>query len=56
MVYRASQVVLAAKEPACQHRRHETSVQSLGQEDLLEEENGNRLQYSCLDNCMDREA
>ena len=28
-------------------------VQSLGQEDPLEEENGNPLQYSCLENPMD---
>ena len=31
----------------------ETWVQSLGGEDLLEEENGNPLQYSCLKNPMD---
>ena len=29
-------------------------VQSLGQGDPLEEENGNPLQYSCLGNPMDR--
>ena len=29
-------------------------VKSLGQEDPLEEENGNQLQYSCLGNPMDR--
>ena len=36
----------------------ETRVQSLGQEDLLEKElaNGNPLQYSCLENSMDRGA
>ena len=34
----------------------ETQVQSLGQEDPLEEENGNPLRYSCLENPMDREA
>ena len=34
----------------------ETRVQSLGQEDLLEEENGNPLQYSCMENPMDRVA
>ena len=32
----------------------ETQVQSLGQEDSLEE--GNPLQYSCLENSMDRGA
>ena len=31
-------------------------VQSLGQEDPLEEENDNPLQYSCLENPMDRGA
>ena len=34
----------------------ETRVQSLGQEDLLEEENGNPLLYSCMENPMDRVA
>ena len=34
----------------------ETRVQSLGQEDPLEEENGNPLQYSGLENRMDRVA
>ena len=33
-----------------------TRVQSLGQEDTLEEENGNPLQYSCLKNPMGRGA
>ena len=42
------------KEPACQCRRHETWVQSLGKEDPLEEEMGNPLQDSCLENPMDR--
>ena len=32
----------------------ETWVRSLGQEDPLEKENGNPLQYSCLENSMDR--
>ena len=31
-------------------------VQSLGQKDPLKEENGNPLQYSCLENSMDRGA
>ena len=31
-------------------------VQSLGQEDPLEKEMANSLQYSCLGNPMDREA
>ena len=34
----------------------ETQVQSLGQEDPLEEGNGNPLQYSCLENPKDRGA
>ena len=34
----------------------ETQVQSLGQEDPLEEENGNPLLYSGLENPMDRAA
>ena len=32
----------------------ETQVQSLGQEDPLEEEIDNLLQYSCLENSLDR--
>ena len=31
----------------------ETRVRSLGGEDPLEKENGNPLQYSCLENPMD---
>ena len=31
----------------------ETRVQSLGQEDALEEGNGSPLQHSCLENPMD---
>ena len=34
----------------------EMQVWSLGQEDPLEEENGNPLQYSCLKNPMERGA
>ena len=34
----------------------ETQVQSLGWKDSPGEENGNPLQYSCLENPMDREA
>ena len=33
-----------------------TRVQSLGQEDPLEKGNRYQLQYSCLENSMDREA
>ena len=32
----------------------ETQVQSLGLEDPVEKENGNPLQYSCMENPMDR--
>ena len=35
---------------------HETQVQSLGWEDNLEKGNGNPLQYSFLENPMNREA
>ena len=34
----------------------ETRVQSLGWEEALEEGKGNPLQYSCLENPMDRGA
>ena len=34
----------------------ETWVRSLGREDSPGEGNGNPLQYSCLENCMDRGA
>ena len=34
----------------------EPQVQSLGQEDPLEEGHGNPLQFSCLENPMDRGA
>ena len=34
----------------------ETQVWSLGQEDALEKKYGNPLQYSCLENPMDRGA
>ena len=35
---------------------HKTWVGSLGREDSSGEGNGNPLQYSCLENPMDREA
>ena len=41
------------KESACDA---ETWIQSLGQEDSPGEVNGNPLQYSCLENSMDRGA
>ena len=51
VLLRASLVAQTVKNlPA----RQETQVQSLGQEDSLGEENGNPLQYSCLEKSMDR--
>ena len=59
---------LTGKEPTCQCRRHtrhkrqtlpamwEMWVWSLGWEDPLEDNNGNPLQYSCLENSMNRGA
>ena len=44
------------KNPPAMQEMHETSVQSLGREDPLEKENGNPLQYSCLENPLDRGA
>ena len=38
------------------HAMQEIRVQSLGQEDLPGEQNGNLLQYSCLENFIDRGA
>ena len=44
------------KESASVQETQERWVQSLGQEESLEEENGNPLQYSCLKNPMDSGA
>ena len=44
------------KNPPAMQETQETQVRSLGREDPLEEENGNPLQYSCLENSMDREG
>ena len=38
------------------HAMQDIWVRSLGQEDPLEKENGNPLQYSCLDNSLYRGA
>ena len=46
----------AIKNPPAMQETQETWVQYLGQEDPLEEENGNPLQYSCLKNAMDKGA
>ena len=42
------------KNPPAMQDRPKMQVQSLGQEDPLEEGHGNPLQYSCLENPMDR--
>ena len=49
---RVSQVVLVVKNAPTNAGGTEMRVQTLGLEDLLEE--GNPLQYSCLENPMDR--
>ena len=56
MINWASQVVLVVKTPPANAGDIKTWVQSLGWEDPLEEENGNPLQYSCLENPMGRGA
>ena len=53
---KASPVVNQVKNPLAKQETQETWVRSLGQEDPLEEENGNPFQYSCLKNSMDRFA
>ena len=40
----------------CLPAKQKTLVRSLDQEDPLEKEMGNPLQYSCLENFMDRGA
>ena len=47
-------VALNGKESTCQRRRQQTWVWSLGRSPVGG--NGNPLQYSCLENPMDREA
>ena len=44
----------AIKNPPAMQETQETWVQYLGQEDPLEEENGNPIQYSFLKKSMDR--
>ena len=47
----------SGKYPTCQCRRHERDgVQCLGWEDSPGGGHGNPLQYSCLENPMNREA
>ena len=51
MAFRIAQQV---KNPPAVQETQETWVRSLGQEDPLEEEIGNPLQYSCLGHPMGR--
>ena len=44
------------KNPPSMQEPQETQFRSLDQKDPLEEENGNPLQYSCLENPRDRGA
>ena len=46
----------AVKNLPAMQKTWETQVRSLGREDPLEKENGNLVQYSCLEHPMDREA
>ena len=52
----ASPVALQVKNLPAMQELQESGVRSLGQEDPPGEGNGNLLQYSCLENLMDREA
>ena len=49
-------VSVVKNQPAMQETQVRSLGRSLGGEDPLEEENGNPLQYSCLENPMDRGA
>ena len=40
----------------CHYNQESSTKISLGQEDSLEEENGNALQYYCLKNSMDKRS
>ena len=51
-----SPVAQWVKNPPAVQETQEMQAWSLGQEDLLKEENGNLLQYSCLKNPMNRGA
>ena len=54
MDYQASQVALLVKKTACQFRRLKRLVPELGRS--AGGQHGNPLQYSCLENLMDRGA
>jgi len=53
MYKKTSLIAQLVKNPSAMQ---ETQVQFLGQEDSPGERNGNPLQYSCLENSMDRRA
>ena len=52
----SSQVALVVKEPICQYRRHKGLGLILWSGRSPGVENGNPLQYSCLENLMDQGA
>jgi len=54
MDYQASQVALLVKKTACQFRRFKRLIPELGRS--TGGQHGNPLQYSCLENLMDRGA
>ena len=54
MLYGASPMAPQVSNLLAVHETQEMPVPSLGGEDPLEEENDNPLQYSCLENSMDR--
>ena len=51
-----SQMVLQVKEPACQYRRHKRCAFNPWVRKIPWRREGNPLQYSCLENPMDRGA
>ena len=55
-INKTSSVTQPVKNPPAVQETQEMRVRSLSGEDPLEEENGNLLQYSCLENLMDRRA
>ena len=55
-IYVGFPVVLVEKSPPASTGDIETWLRSLGREDPPGEGNGNTLQYSCLENPMDRGA
>ena len=55
-LFRASPVAQQVKNLPAMQESQERQLQFLGGEDPREEENGNPLQYSCLENSMNRGA